>query len=300
MAAVTAEMVKELREKTGAGMMDCKKALGETQGDMEKAIEHLRKAGIASAAKKAGRLASEGLVEIQSDKGRAAIVEVNCETDFVAKTEDFQGFLGRLARHILKTGPKSLPELLEQKFEGDKTLDLVTKELVGKIGENLSIRRFAVIGADAGEQLGSYLHMGNKIGAIVRVKADAAKVTPDVLREIAMHVAATSPRYVRPDQIPQEERNKEKEIYLAQMKESGKPAEIMDKIVEGKLAKFGQEICLEEQIFIKDPTGKKAVKQILKEKDPEARIVEFVRYQVGEGLAKKEEDFAAEVAKQLN
>jgi elongation factor Ts len=293
-------MVKELREKTGAGMMDCKKALAESQGDMEKAVEHLRKQGIASAAKKASRLASEGLVEIRADGGAVAVLEVNCETDFVAKTEDFQNFVRKLGEHILKHRPRSVEDLLAQKWAGgDKTVDLVTKELIGKIGENVGVRRFALLGLAGGEQSGHYLHMGSKIGAVVKVKGDPAKVGSEILKDLAMHVAAASPRYVRPTEISQEERAKEKEIYLAQLKDSGKPPEILEKIVEGKLAKFGAEICLEEQIFIKDPAGKKPVKQFLSEKDSGARIVEFIRYQVGEGLAKKEEDFAAEVAKQL-
>ncbi len=300
MAPMTAERVKELRDKTGAGMMDCKKALGESAGDLEKAIEFLRKQGIASAAKKASRLASEGLVDIQSDGKGAALLEINCETDFVAKTEDFQDFVRNLASHVLKNRPKGLEELLAQKLLGvGKPVDLVTKELVGKIGENVSIRRFSMVCAEGNEQIGQYIHMGSKIGAIVKVQGDPAKMTPELIKEIAMHVAAVSPRYGRPDQIPQSEKDKEKEIYLAQMKESGKPPEILEKILEGKIAKYGSEVCLEEQIFIKDPAGKKTVKAHLKDKDPSAKIVEFVRFQVGEGLAKKEEDFAAEVAKQL-
>ena len=300
MAQITAESVKELREKTGAGMMDCKKALAECQGDMEKAIEHLRKQGIASAAKKASRLASEGLIAIASDAKAAAIVEVNCETDFVAKTEDFQKFVAGIAAQVLSQGPKDLNELLAQRFQNsDKPLDLVTKELIGKIGENVSVRRFSVLQAAPGELFGQYIHMGSKIGVIVKAKGDAGKLPLEALKEVAMHVAAISPRYVRSSQIPQAEKDKEKEIYLAQMKDSGKPPEILEKILQGKLAKYGQEISLEEQIFVKDPAGKKTVAQFLKEKDPMAQLVEFVRFQVGEGMAKKEEDFAAEVAKQL-
>lgn len=280
--------------------MDCKKALSESQGDMDKAIEHLRKSGIASAAKKASRLASEGLIAIQTDGKNAAIVEVNCETDFVAKTEDFQKFVSGIAAHVLANRPKDVETLLTQAFQNtDKPLDLVTKELVGKIGENVSIRRFSILGAADSESFGQYIHMGSKIGVIVKAKGDAAKLGSDALKEVAMHVAAISPKYVRSSQIPQAEQDKEKEIYLAQMKDSSKPAEIVEKILQGKLAKYGSEISLEEQIFVKDPSGKKTVGQYLKEKDPSAEIVEFIRFQVGEGMAKKEEDFAAEVAKQL-
>ncbi len=300
MAAITAEMVKELREKTGAGMMDCKKALAESSGDMEKAVEYLRKQGVASAAKKAGRLASEGLVDIQIQGNSASILEVNCETDFVAKTPDFQDFLAKLNRQILNSRPNSLEALLQQKFPNtDKTVELVVKELVAKIGENTSIRRFTLLQAEGGEQLGSYTHMGNKIGAVIRVKGDSAKLNSEILKDLAMHIAAACPRYIHSGQIPEEVKAKEKEIYLAQMKDSGKPKEILEKILDGKLQKFAGEVCLEGQIFIKDSTGKKTVAKHLDEADPSAKIVEFVRFQVGEGMAKKEEDFAAEVAKQL-
>jgi translation elongation factor Ts len=299
MANITAEMVRDLREKTGAGMMDCKKALSEAQGDMEKAVENLRKQGMASAAKKAGRIASEGLVDIAVQDGRAALVEVNCETDFVAKNPDFQDFVKSVARHVLQKKPADLAALLADAGAVGKSFDTLTKELVAKIGENISIRRFAIVQAGQGESLGHYLHMGNKIGAIAKLKGDAAKLNGEVLKEIAMHVAAVSPRYVRREQIPDEVRAKEKEIYAAQMKDSGKPPEMMEKILEGKLSKFAGEICLAEQLFIKDPTGKKSVEKHLKEIDPSSAVLEFVRFQVGEGMAKKEEDFAAEVAKQL-
>ena len=300
MAAVTAEQVRELRDKTGAGMMDCKKALAESQGDMEKAVDFLRKAGMASAAKKAGRLASEGLVEIVREGNVAAMVEVNCETDFVGKTEDFQNFLKQLTQEVAQHKPADLEALLKHNFQSQgKPVEVVVQEMVGKIGENISVRRFSLLQAGQGEQFGAYLHMGNKIGAIVKAKGDPAKLKEEALKDVAMHVAAAIPRYVRKEQIPAEEKAKEKEIYLAQMKDSGKPAEILEKIVEGKLAKYAADVCLEDQIFIKDPTGKKSVSKYLQEIDPSAKIVEFVRYQVGEGLAKKEEDFAAEVAKQL-
>ncbi len=300
MAEIRAEMVKELREKTGAGMLDCKNALTETQGDLEKAIEVLRKKGIAAAGKKAGRIASEGLVHIHREKNRASIVEVNCETDFVGKTPDFQDFVKQLAKHAHDFRPADLEGFLRQKLAGsEKSVDLAFKELVAKIGENINLRRFFLLEASEGEQLGSYIHMGSKIGAMVKVKGNSAKISEDVLKDFAMHVAASAPRYLRASEIPQEVKEKEKEIYRAQMKDSGKPAEILEKIIEGKLGKFANEVCLEDQIFIRDPDGKKTVGKLLKEMDPTATLVSFIRYQVGEGMAKKEEDFAAEVAKQV-
>ena len=300
MAEITAKMVQDLREKTGAGMMDCKKALNEAGGDMEKAVEDLRKSGMASASKKAGRLASEGLIDIHVEGDVAAIVEVNSETDFVAKTPDFQNFVKSVAQHVAKKRPADLAALLKQTPEGAKAdFETLTKEMVAKIGENLSIRRFQVLEAAAGEKFGSYLHMGSKIGALVKVKGDAAKLNNDLLKDLAMHVAAASPRFLHREQIPADVRAKEKEIYLAQLQESGKPKEMLEKIVEGKLGKFASEVCFIEQIFVKDPTGKKSVLKHLQETDPSGQVVEFLRFQVGEGMAKKEEDFAAEVAKQL-
>ncbi|HCU24984.1 MAG TPA: elongation factor Ts [Deltaproteobacteria bacterium] len=300
MAAITAELVKDLREKTGAGMMDCKKALAEAEGDLEKAVEVLRKAGMASAGKKAGRLASEGLIDIHIAGPVAAIVEVNSETDFVAKTLDFQNFVKQVAEHVTQAKPASVEALLQQVPAGAAAnFETLTRELVAKIGENLSIRRFTLLEAKAGERFGAYLHMGNKIGALVQVKGDAAKLSPELLKDLAMHVAAASPRFLKREQIPEDVKAKEREIYLAQLQDSGKPKEMLEKIVEGKIGKFAAEVCFVEQGFIKDPTGKKSVQKHLQESDSSAQIVEFVRFQVGEGMAKKTEDFAAEVAKQL-
>jgi elongation factor Ts len=300
MPEISASLVKELREKTGAGMMDCKKALSETSGNLEKAIEHLRKQGIASASKKSGRIASEGLVDVAIQDGWAAMVEVNCETDFVAKTPDFQKFVQQITQHILRQKPKILEELLKQHLEEtNETIEFTTKEKIAKIGENISIRRFVLIGSEPGEMFGSYIHMGNKIGGLVKISTQSPKVTPDVTKEIAMHIAASVPRFVRRHDIPEDEKAKEREIYRSQLQESGKPKEILDKIIEGKLAKFASEVCLEEQVFIKDPTGKKSVLKHLQEFDPQIQIKTFVRYQVGEGLSKREENFAEEVAKQI-
>jgi elongation factor Ts len=299
MSNVTAEQVKDLRERTGAGMADCKKALTETGGDLEKAVEELRKKGIAAASKKTGRLASEGLLQIAREGNVTALVEVNCETDFVAKTDDFQNFIKQVAGQVVKNKPASLEALLQQTSPEGKSWEERTKELIAKLGENISIRRFALVELKPGERLGHYLHMGSKIGAVVKVKGEAAKLSDELLKELAMHAAAAGPRFLNREQIPEEVVSKEKEIYRAQMKDSGKSPEILEKILSGKLEKFAAEVCFEEQLFIKDPTGKTSVARHLKSADPTARLVEFVRFQVGEGMAKKEEDFAAEVAKQL-
>lgn len=299
MSAISAAMVKELREKTGAGMLDCKNALTETNGDMEKAVEELRKKGVASAAKKASRLASEGLVHIYQTNGQATIVEVNCETDFVAKNEDFQAFLKLVAARVAETQPKDLAELMNQEFSAGKTTEQALQELIAKIGENLSVRRFATLKAEAGQLLGAYTHMGSKIGTLVLIQGDSGKIDEETQKGVAMHVAAAAPRFLKPENIPQEILDKEKEIYEAQLKDSGKPAEMLEKILPGKLKKFASEVCLTEQIYIRDPNGKNSVVKFLKSLDPQAEVIAFVRYQVGEGLEKKQEDFAAEVAKQM-
>jgi elongation factor Ts len=300
MTAISATMVKDLREKTGAPMLDCKNALSEAGGDMEKAVEVLRKKGMASAAKKSGRLASEGLVHIHPEDKAVAMVEVNCETDFVGKTEEFQAFVKKVAHHVLKNNPKDRETLLAQTWDNSgKSVEEITKEMVAKIGENISIRRFHQIHRKADELVGHYIHMGSKIGALVLVKGDGGKLKDEALRGVAMHVAAAAPRFVSADRIPGEVLQKEKEIYAAQMKDSGKPAEILEKILDGKLKKFATEVCIEDQIYIKDPEGKSSVGKYLKSLDPHAKILDFVRFQVGEGLEKKQEDFAAEVAKQM-
>lgn len=299
MSNISATAVKELREKTGAGMLDCKNALVESEGDLEKAVEFLRKKGIASAEKKSSRLASEGLIHLFSEGGKASIVEVNCETDFVAKNEAFQDFIQDLAKHVYENEPQDLESLLKQSIEG-KDIETLQKEMVAKIGENINIRRFELVKAEVGELLGDYTHMGSRIGVIVKAKADRSKVDPEVLKGIAMHIAAVSPRFVDQSEISADVKAKEKEIFLAQMQDSGKPAEMLEKIIEGKLQKFAKEVSLVDQIFVKDPEGKKTVAAYLKSFDPEAKILSFVRFQVGEGLEKKQENFAEEVAKQIS
>ena len=290
---VTASLVKELREKTGAGMMDCKKVLTETDGDMEKAIELLRERGIAKAAKKSGRVAAEGLVEaVVSEDGKSgAVIEVNSETDFVAKNEEFKTFVENVANQVLKTNPKDVEELLAQPamFEEGKT---VQEALVGKIatiGENLSIRRFVRFESEG--LVEKYIHGDGKIAVLVNMK----KGDSTVAKDICMQIAAARPEYVRREEVPEERVAKEMEILKVQTMNEGKPEAIAEKIVQGRIGKFYEEICLVDQVFVKDSSMK--VSELLKQKD--ADVVEFARFEKGEGIEKKEENFAEEVMKQL-
>ncbi|MBL7684755.1 MAG: elongation factor Ts [Deltaproteobacteria bacterium] len=297
MAEISANLIKELREKTGAGVLDCKKALTETNGDLEKAVENLRKSGAAKADKKSGRITAEGRVALKIAPNEAVAVEVNCETDFVAKTDEFQNFVDQLAEHILKTKPENVEALLQADYQG-KTLKEVVQGLVAKTGENITVRRLTRVHVGASEKVGSYIHMGNKIGVLVRAKG-SDKLTEAALRDVAMHVAAANPQYLNRDSIPAAAIEKEKEIYREQMKDLNKPAPMLEKIIEGKIAKFADEVCLIHQAYVKDPTGKQTVADYLKTIDPSATVLEFIRYQVGEGIQKKEDNFAAEVAKTL-
>ena len=289
---VTASLVKELREKTGAGMMDCKKVLTETDGDMEKAIELLRERGIAKAAKKSGRIAAEGLVEayISEDGKVGAIVEVNSETDFVAKNEEFKTFVMNVAKQIVEKNPKDVEELLAQdsiEVPG-KTVNEVLVEKIATIGENMTIRRFARFESEG--LVEKYIHGDGKIAVLVNMK----KGTPEVAKDICMQIAAARPEYLNEQSIPAERVEKEKEILKAQTMNEGKPEAIAEKIVQGRIGKFFSEICLVDQAFVKDPNKK--VSQVLKEND--AEVVEFARFEKGEGIEKKEENFAEEVRKQ--
>ncbi len=290
---VTASLVKELREKTGAGMMDCKKVLTETDGDMEKATELLRERGIAKAAKKSGRVAAEGLVEavISEDGKTGAIIEVNSETDFVAKNEEFKTFVENVANQVLKTNPKDVEELLAQPamFEEGKT---VQESLVGKIatiGENLTIRRFARFESEG--LVEKYIHGDGKIAVLVNMK----KGDSTVAKDICMQIAAARPEYVRREEVPEERVAKEMEILKVQTMNEGKPEAIAEKIVQGRIGKFYEEICLVDQAFVKDPNMK--ISELLKQKD--AEVAEFARFEKGEGIEKKEENFAEEVMKQI-
>ncbi|MBI4411161.1 MAG: elongation factor Ts [Deltaproteobacteria bacterium] len=295
---ITAQLVKELREKTGAGMMECKKALGESKGNIEEAIEYLRKQGLQALSQKAGRVAADGLVAsvVAPDKTAGALIEVNCETDFVAKNDDFRRFVAEAAELALAKKPSSM-EALAALSMGAETVGDRLNTLVAKIGEKLSLRRFALQSAATGEKIGTYIHLGSKIGVLVRIKGN--KADENLLKDIAMHVAASHPQYLNKEDIPPKVIESEKSIYREQMKDSGKPPQVLEKIIEGKLAKFAGEVCLNDQVFIKDPTGKKSVRQILKEVDPTLTIVSFIRYQVGEGMEKRQDDFAAEVAKMI-
>ena len=290
---VTASQVKDLREKTGAGMMDCKKVLTETDGDMEKAIELLRERGIAKAAKKSGRVAAEGLVEayISEDGKVGAIVEVNAETDFVAKNDEFKSFVLSVAKQVVEKNPKDLEDLLAQESidEAGKTVKEVLTDKIAKIGENMNIRRFARFESEG--LLESYIHGDGKIAVLVNMKGGDHEVAKDV----CMQIAAARPEYLNEASVPEDRLNKEKEILKAQTMNEGKPEAIAEKIVQGRIRKFFEEVCLVDQVFVKD--SNKKVSDILKEHN--AEVVEFARFEKGEGIEKKEENFAEEVMKQL-
>ena len=290
---VTASQVKDLREKTGAGMMDCKKVLTETDGDMEKAIELLRERGIAKAAKKSGRVAAEGLVEsyISEDGKTGAIVEVNSETDFVAKNEEFKNFVLSVAKQVVVKNPKDVEELLSQESidEAGKTVQEVLTDKIAKIGENMNIRRFARFESEG--LVEKYIHGDGKIAVLVNMKSGDKEVAKD----ICMQIAAARPEYLNEESVPEDRLNKEKEILKVQTMNEGKPEAIAEKIVQGRIRKFFEEVCLVDQDFVKDPNKK--VSDLLKEHG--AEIVEFARFEKGEGIEKKEENFAEEVMKQL-
>jgi elongation factor Ts len=281
--AITAKQVKELRDRTAAGMMDCKKALVEADGDIELAIENMRKSGAVKAAKKAGRIAAEGVILARAEDGVALIAEVNCETDFVAMDKSFLAFANKVADIALANKVDSVEALNALAYD-DTTVEDARAALVAKIGENISIRRLQIV---EGDNLGAYVH-GGKIGVITVLQGGDT----DLAKDLAMHVAAASPLYVKPTDVPAEVVAKEKEIQLAIAVESGKPAEIAEKMVAGRMAKFSGEVSLTGQAFVKDPSVK--VAKLLK--DAGADVVSFIRLEVGEGIEKKEEDFAAEVA----
>lgn len=292
--AVTAEAVKVLRERTGAGMMECKKALVESNGDLDAAAEAMRKAGLAKADKKASRVAAEGVIVLErsADGKRAAIVEVNCETDFVAREKDFQNFAGAVAKVVLEKSPADVAALGEQGIAGGQSVEETRRALIAKIGENISVRRFQVVEAPA--VVGAYLH-GTRIGALVVMKSGDDAVAKD----IAMHVAAINPARVTAAEVPADEVAKEKGIFIDQAaqdpKNAGKPRELLEKIVEGKVRKWLNEVTLLGQPFVKD--DKQTVEQYLKKAGGE--VLSIVRYEVGAGIEKKQEDFAEEVRKQV-
>ena len=287
---ITAEAVKTLRERTGAGMMECKKALIETNGDLDAAAEPMRKAGLAKADKKAGRVAAEGaiVVERTADGTRAVIAEVNSETDFVARQDDFQGFAAAVARAALAAGADSLEAVLALPLEGGATVEETRRGMIARIGENITVRRVA--GLSAPSRVGTYVH-GGRIGVLVGLEGGDDTVAHD----LAMHIAASNPQYATPDQVPAEQVAKEREILSAQAAQEGKPAEIVAKMVEGRIRKYLAEICLVGQPFVKDPDT--TVEKLLKAAG--AKVTGFVRFEVGEGIEKKQENFADEVAAQV-
>ena len=303
--AVTASMVKELREMTGAGMMDCKKALNETNGNMDEAIEFLRKNGQAKAEKKAGRIAAEGIVmaEVKEDKA-AAIVEVNSETDFVAKNADFQAYVKAVVNQALTTKAANMDEFMAEAWNEDaaKTVKDVLTEKIAVIGENLNIRRFEKVETEG--CVVSYIHGGGRIGVLV--EADTDVVNDEIkacLKNVAMQVAAMSPKYVSRDEVDQDFLEHEKEILLAQAKKENpnKPDNIIEKMIVGRLNKEMKEICLLDQVYVQDSdlTVAKYVEKVAKENGANVAVKKFVRFETGEGLEKKNEDFAAEVAAQM-
>ncbi|ENJ20484.1 elongation factor Ts [Staphylococcus aureus] len=292
MATISAKLVKELRKKTGAGMMDCKKALTETDGDIDKAIDYLREKGIAKAAKKADRIAAEGLVHVENKGNDAVIVEINSETDFVARNEGFQELVKEIANQVLDTKAETVEALMETTLPNGKSVDERIKEAISTIGEKLSVRRFAIRTKTDNDAFGAYLHMGGRIGVLTVVEGSTDE---EAARDVAMHIAAINPKYVSSEQVSEEEINHEREVLKQQALNEGKPENIVEKMVEGRLRKYLQEICAVDQDFVKNPDV--TVEAFLKTKG--GKLVDFVRYEVGEGMEKREENFADEVKGQM-
>jgi len=284
MSNISASQVKELREKTGLGLMDCKKALEEANGDLDLAVEELRKTSGLKASKKSSRSAADGLIGIKTSEGKSFMVEINCETDFVARDDSFNLFMQEVLEIVSTNGDKSLEELLKSGIEEKR------EKLVQKLGENIVVRR-ATASLDNADSSGVYLHSNNKIGTIISLKGG----TEEVAKDIAMHAAATDPMAISPSDIPEDVIEKEREIYKAQSEESGKPADIIEKMIEGKIRKFLSEVSLTEQDFVKDPGLK--INDILKDND--ASIIGFTRFEVGEGIEVEKVDFASEVMSQI-
>jgi len=302
--AITAAQINELRKTTGAGMLDCKKALEEVDGNMEQAVDYLRKKGLAAASKKAGRAATEGMVAtaLSADGKKGVLVEINSETDFVAKNDKFQDFVKQVAEHVLQKDPADMDALLAQAFAGDaaKTVQTLLTEAIAVIGENMQIRRFASFSVAGNGMVGSYIHAGGKIGVLVEAGFDGAadERLAACLRDVAMHVAAASPSYLQRSEVPSDVLEREKEIYRDKARQTGKPDNIIEKILEGQVNKFYGDICLVEQAFVKDPD--KSVQKYLDETGKALggaiTLKRFTKFVLGEGLEKKESDFAAEVA----
>ena len=287
---ISASLVKELREKTGAGMLDCKKALEANDGDVTKSVDWLREKGISKAAKKADRIAAEGVASILIKDNKAAIVEVNSETDFVAKNEEFTSMVNTILETIINSDVKTVEDALKLDC-GEGTINDLIVAKTAKIGEKLSLRRFEVVTKKDSESFGEYIHMGGKIAVLITVDGASSEVA----RDCAMHAAAMRPKYVNKDNVPSDEVEKERKVLKEQAMNEGKPEAIASKMVEGRIRKFYEEICLEEQAFVKD--SDKKVKDFVKANG--GVITSMIRFEVGEGMEKREENFAEEVAKQM-
>lgn len=290
--AITAQLVKQLRERTGAGMMDCKKALTETNGDIDAAVDYLREKGIAKAAKKADRIAAEGTTYVASSGNTAVLLELNSETDFVARNEGFQALVKEMADHILAIKPADLDALMASEIETGKTVETKLNEAISTIGEKLTLRRFVLAEKTDADAFGEYLHMGGRIGvlAVVENSTDA-----EAAKDVAMHIAALNPKFVSREQVSAEELEHEKEILKQQALNEGKPENIVEKMVEGRLRKYLEEICAVDQPFVKNPD--QTVAEFLKSKG--GSLKSFVRYEVGEGIEKRQDNFADEVMGQM-
>ena len=288
---ITASMVKNLRELTGAGMLDCKKALEATEGNLDKASEWLREKGISKAAKKADRIAAEGLVNILINGNKAVVIEVNSETDFVAKNDEFKELINTISNALINSNVSSVEEALKLSTEDGTLEDTITNK-IAKIGEKLSFRRFALVEKSDNETFGSYIHMNGKIAVLVVLEG----ANTEVAKDVAMHAAAMRPKYLNIESVPTEDANHEREIQKQIAINEGKPADIAEKMVEGRIKKFYKEVCLTEQPFVKNDDM--SVSEYVKSNG--GKVVSMVRYEVGEGMQKREENFADEVAKQMN
>ncbi|MBU1917418.1 translation elongation factor Ts [bacterium] len=292
--SISAQDVKTLRERTGAGMMDCKKALTDANGDFDVAIDVLKKQGLAKAVKKGGRIAAEGLIFSRTSGTEGIVLELNCETDFVARNEDYTKLGESLVDLILEQKPATLEETLSLSLN-DGTVESIINEHISKIGEKISLRRFQTMQVKQGGQVGLYSHAGGKIAVLIEVTGN--NVTEETIKDLAMQITAMSPQYIDKSEVPEDILNKEKAIHLEQLRESGKPENILEKIVAGKLDKFAGEMSLLQQAYVKDSSGKQKVADYLKSVDPEAKIIQFIRYNVGEVIEKRKDDFAEEVAR---
>ncbi len=303
MASITAQLVKELREITGSKMMDCKKALVQTEGNIEKAVEFLREKGLADAAKKSGRVAAEGIVKtyITEDKKSGSVLEFNCETDFVAANDEFIDFADKLAKIAVETSATTVAELLNEKFESETTVSERLNALIAKLSENMTVRRFAKFSAKSGI-VKSYIHGGGRIGVLVEVACEKdSEVLEEVAKDICMQIAAANPLFLSKDEVDTESMEKEKEIYRVQALNEGKPEKIIEKMVNGRIQKYFKEVCLLEQPWVKD--GDKSIAKLCEEKSKEVgspiTVTRFVRYERGEGIEVEKVDFAEEVARQI-